>query len=439
MAIALEQSVRTNLAALQGITKVLARTEQRLATGKKVNSIIDNPTGFFANRSLNDRADTLNARLDGMSNAIQTLNAATAGVDAIRTLLANAKALAQDAIAKGNVTDRRVLGEQFNIVIEQAFEIATDASFNGINLLQNNQMMSVEFGDSNGDSNISIRGLDIQGADGNGVSEVKVNSTATRASTSSAGSTPGITGQVSTASIASVASGGSTAAVASVASQSSVASNPTVASQGSVSNNGSGATQASLGSSVSTTAQASVTSFAGLAVAASGGSAASTASQQEVATRPAGASGGSSASVSVSFTQSFALSLQPDASDPSRTIGLRKHGANPGSSNGNHRVDFGANNYIDILNQITREVDAMDEALAVQTARLATSLNIVQVRQTFTQSLINTLETGADNLVLADMNQEGANLITLQTRHALAIQSLSISSSQTQQILNLII
>lgn len=68
---------------------------------------------------------------------------------------------------------------------------------------------------------------------------------------------------------------------------------------------------------------------------------------------------------------------------------------------------------------------------------LATSLNILQTRQDFTSNLINTLQTGSDKLVVADQNEEGANLLALQTRQALGTTSLSLASQSQQSVLRL--
>jgi flagellin len=61
----------------------------------------------------------------------------------------------------------------------------------------------------------------------------------------------------------------------------------------------------------------------------------------------------------------------------------------------------------------------------------------VQTRQDFTKNLINTLQTGSDNLVLADTNQEGANLLALQTRQQLSTTALSLSAQSAQAVLKL--
>jgi len=66
-----------------------------------------------------------------------------------------------------------------------------------------------------------------------------------------------------------------------------------------------------------------------------------------------------------------------------------------------------------------------------------TNSSTIQTRQDFTKNLINTLQTGSDQLVLADQNQESANLLTLQTRQQLSISALSISNQAQQAVLKL--
>jgi flagellin len=62
---------------------------------------------------------------------------------------------------------------------------------------------------------------------------------------------------------------------------------------------------------------------------------------------------------------------------------------------------------------------------------------LIQTRQDFTSNLINNLQTASDNLVLADTNQEGANLQSLQAQNQLGIVSLGISGQLSQAILRL--
>jgi flagellin-like hook-associated protein FlgL len=81
--ISLSKAVRSNLLSLQNTANLMGRTQERLATGNKVNSALDNPTNFFTAASLNSRASDMNALMDGMSNGIQTLEAADNGLSAI--------------------------------------------------------------------------------------------------------------------------------------------------------------------------------------------------------------------------------------------------------------------------------------------------------------------------------------------------------------------
>ena len=73
--------------------------------------------------------------------------------------------------------------------------------------------------------------------------------------------------------------------------------------------------------------------------------------------------------------------------------------------------------------------------LRTQASQYGTSLTSVQNRQDFTKAMINTLQTGADNLVLADSNEEAANMLALQTRQQLASTALSLASQADQGVL----
>jgi flagellin-like hook-associated protein FlgL len=81
--ISLSKGIRSNLLQLQNTADLIGRTQNRLATGKKVNSALDNPTNFFTASSLNSRANDLSNLLDGLSNGVKTLEAADNGMKAI--------------------------------------------------------------------------------------------------------------------------------------------------------------------------------------------------------------------------------------------------------------------------------------------------------------------------------------------------------------------
>src|ERR1700744_4616875 len=90
--VTLTAAVRSNLLALQDTTSLQATTQQRLATGKKVNSALDNPTNFFTAASLSARAGELTNLLDSMTNGINTLKAADNGLTSITTTIQSMQA-----------------------------------------------------------------------------------------------------------------------------------------------------------------------------------------------------------------------------------------------------------------------------------------------------------------------------------------------------------
>jgi flagellin-like hook-associated protein FlgL len=83
------------------------------------------------------------------------------------------------------------------------------------------------------------------------------------------------------------------------------------------------------------------------------------------------------------------------------------------------------------------QIDSAVSNLRTEAQKLASNLSTISIREDFTESMINTLNTGADKLVLADMNEEGANMLMLQTRQALSTTSLSLSSQAAQSVLRL--
>ncbi len=103
--IALSQGVRQNLLSMQKTVDLMGRTQNRLATGKKVNSALDNPSNFFTASGLNRRANDLASLLDGMSQGIKTLEAADNAMKSItktvESVQANLRQARQDKSFKG--------------------------------------------------------------------------------------------------------------------------------------------------------------------------------------------------------------------------------------------------------------------------------------------------------------------------------------------------
>src|SRR5258707_10508515 len=96
--IVLSSSVRQNLLSLQSTADLLATTQNRLSTGKKVNTALDNPTNFFTAQSLDARAGDINNLLDGIGNGVQVLQAANTGITSLQKLVDTAKSLANQAL-----------------------------------------------------------------------------------------------------------------------------------------------------------------------------------------------------------------------------------------------------------------------------------------------------------------------------------------------------
>src|SRR5260370_14804282 len=97
-AIVLSASVRQNLLSLQSTADLLATTQNRLATGKKVNTALDNPTNFFTAASLDNRASDINNLLDDIGNGVQVLHAANTGITSLQKLVDTAKSIANQVL-----------------------------------------------------------------------------------------------------------------------------------------------------------------------------------------------------------------------------------------------------------------------------------------------------------------------------------------------------
>ena len=315
--VSLSASIRSNLVSLQSTSKLLQTTTERLATGKKVSSAVDNPTNYFAAENYNDRADSLSSRLDGMSEHIQMITAADNGITNIRGFLSQMKGVVNDALSNTESEERRSLGEQFNELILQVRDMADDSSYGGINLLTDNASTTVQFNERIGESTLKVQGFNLSaGSD----SELQTNGEI---------SASGVTGGDGTA---------------------------------------------------------------------------------------------------------YALSFDLDGGD---IIGVKSYGQDSTAASG-HEVDWGGTNYQADLADVVEQIEELETSLKTQASVMATNLAIITQRQEFTQGAINVLTEGADNLTLADLNEEGANLLALQTSSSLGVQSLSLASQQSQNVLRII-
>jgi flagellin len=187
--VTLSAALRSNLLSNQSTQRLLDATTQRLATGRKVNSALDDVNAFFTSQSLSTRAGDLTRRLDGMGQSIQTLKAADAGLTAMTKVVEQMQTLARQAkeieipaptppteisgpgggLGGGQVVnlpgvlvDEQQLvllyrlQETFNTLRGQLDALATDAGYRGVNLL-NGGNLSTTFNEG-GTSSLTISG-----------------------------------------------------------------------------------------------------------------------------------------------------------------------------------------------------------------------------------------------------------------------------------------
>ena len=166
--VALSPTVSSNLISVQSTQKQLNETTERLATGKKVHSAVDNPTNYFASVNLDERAAGLNARLDAMGQAVQRIQAADNGISTIRSFISSMKGIVNNALSNTNSDARADLGKQFNELINQIGTVAADSGYQGINLLQSvgedGESEIVQFNETFNESTLEVKGFSMQAA-----------------------------------------------------------------------------------------------------------------------------------------------------------------------------------------------------------------------------------------------------------------------------------
>jgi len=159
--IVLTAGVRSNLLNLQKTSDLIAATQNKLATGKRVNSALDNPVNFFTAAGLSNRANDLSSLLDSMATAFNTIQAANNGITSITKLVQSAQALVSQANQTSDTTIRSGLADQFDAILTQIDQLAGDSGFNGINLLDssNSSDLTVTLNES-GSSTVTISAVD---------------------------------------------------------------------------------------------------------------------------------------------------------------------------------------------------------------------------------------------------------------------------------------
>ena len=156
--IALTAAMRSNLLSLQNTSGLLDRTQERLSTGYKVNSALDDATSFFAARGLQNRAGDLSRLLDGMGQAIQTLQQADEGIELITSLVEQAESIAISARDEGaGSASATALEADYDALLTQIDQAIQDTYYRGTNLLNGDNLV-VEFNED-ASSSLTVTGV----------------------------------------------------------------------------------------------------------------------------------------------------------------------------------------------------------------------------------------------------------------------------------------
>ncbi|MFG5121770.1 flagellin [Methylorubrum sp. POS3] len=161
--ISLTSSTRSSLLSLQNTSALQSVTSERLSTGRKVNSALDNPVNFFTAASLNSRSDSLSSLLDNMSNGIQTIQAANKGLTAMKSIVEQLQSTVKQArqdttlayesdgttVTTGTDKVRTNLEKQYKDLLGQLDKISKDSGYNGVNLL-NGEELKITFNEKTG-------------------------------------------------------------------------------------------------------------------------------------------------------------------------------------------------------------------------------------------------------------------------------------------------
>ncbi|QDM24174.1 flagellar protein [Tardiphaga sp. vice154] len=524
--ITLTSAVRQNLLSLQSTASLLSETQNRLSTGNKVNSALDNPTNFFTASSLNSRSSDINNLLDGIGNGVQILQAANTGITSIQKLVDSAKSIANQALqttvgyTKSSITTAANTGATASNLL--GGNAPVDATFTGA--VANNNLnapaaitgATTLSGAANSDSlttsfaandTLTVNGqtLTFKASGASGANEINIGDTVTNllgkidglTGASTAGTVVGgkltiHTGTTSDLSITSSNAGALSALGLGTGATQARAAGTTPALSGKTltiaATGGGTATSITFG-----TAANQVSTLDGLNTALAANNlqasidttgAISITTTNDAASANIGTVGGtSSTTANVAFNgKSVVNAVKDPTSQATRASLIAQYNqvidqitttAADSSFNGVNLlnndtlkltfnetgtsklsisgVSFGPGGLG--LSKLTAGTDFTDNAAANKTlASLTTAsttlrsqassfgsnLSVVQIRQDFSKSLINVLQTGASNLTLADTNEEAANSQALSTRQSIAVSALSLANTAQQGVLQLL-
>lgn len=383
--ITLTVGVRQSLSAIKTTTTQQQQQQLKLATGKRVNSAIDNPVNFFTSSGLANRARDLGSLLDSIGQATKVIEAADKGIKSLTKLVESAQGSARQALQSTSVTNK-IQGTGNDLASGTLLTAAVAGTFTAGKVIKVNGTTVLTVG----------AGSTIQ----NLVDGINNNTTL----------------------------------------------NPTSGAQkikAELDGNGNLKLEALDGGVLSVTTDDAASTTDGLfGVGTNITNAATTnnqtrkdlAAQFDALRTQVDQLAADSGYNGTNLLDSGTLKVQfNEANTASVTVsGVKFNATGLGvtSSTNNWQSDKDIN---DALTNLTTGLTK----LRSQASTFGSNLSVVQTRQDFTTSLIDTLETGADLLVLADQNEEAAKLVTLNTRQQLASTALSLATQAEQSVLRL--
>lgn len=492
--IVLSSAVRDNLLSLKQTADLQSVTQTRLATGLKVNTALDNPNSFFTAQSLNDRASDLTNLLDNMGQSVQTIRAADKGITSITKLVESAKAIANQALQTSSEFERKQYTAQYNDLLEQIEDMARDSSYKGKNLLagagnelevifnedstSNLTVDPVDFTDTTLDDGLNLDDLDTGGT---GTSSFNLYGGTTTLTLTGLQASSNLTdlGDWAAGDVVTVTDSSGTTSftvgtdittvqdyVDALNGLSGVHASFDEATDGitiisgldnsiaiSKDNAGGGtATDGSATGGTTTTLTVSALSSTATLISSGGFQAGDTITVTDGnGFEPASIEIDDETTVDdlVTFINNVkgldatfsggSISLIGEVSFDISSSNADFNRMTLASGTGTVALSAAASEFktdTDIDRTLQAINAALDE-LRSAASNMGTALSTVEIRTDFTQNLINTLEVGAGELTIADMNEEGANMLALQTRQQLSSTALSLANQADQSVLSL--
>ncbi len=371
--ITLSSGIRQNLLSLQQTSADLTTTQEALATGKSVNSAADNPSAYFTSQNLTNAANSLSSLLDQIGQGLQTIDAATNGLQGITSLLQQALSTVQQAQSDPFSTAAATTGSvnlstgapsasAGNLLLSVGSTTATIAITSG-------EALSAIESAINSASTSTLDGA--VSASDNGSGDLVLSSTSTTFTIASNATSTGL--------------GLTTGAVA-----------------------GTSTTRTSLQTNYNTLLT-QINQLAG-----------------DSGYNGVNLIGGNN--LQINFNETATSSLTIDG------VNFNSAGLGLSSISGSGTGSFFDSS---TLASLVTSLNTAISNVQSQTETFGTNSSTISTRQTFTTNMINTLQTGASNLVAADQNQESADLLTEQTQQQLEISALSIANQANQSVLKL--